>query len=148
MPENLYFQQPETQNILLDILFTWAKLNPDVSYRQGMHELAAPVLWVVERDAVDPSSQNTPNGSGRDALIACMFDSDYIEHDTFTIFNAIMEVNKPAFEHNEVEKQRRQSDQSMVERCRCIVDVHVARADPPLTEHLNSIGIVPQTFLL
>ena len=38
---------------LRDILFIFCKLNPDVSYRQGMHELLAPVLWVIERDAID-----------------------------------------------------------------------------------------------
>ena len=35
IPENLYFRQPSTQNALLDMLFVWSKLNPDVGYRQG-----------------------------------------------------------------------------------------------------------------
>lgn len=66
MPENLYFREPKTQAMLLDILFIFCKLNRDVGYRQGMHELLAPVLWVVERDAINTStsagSLNDPVG--------------------------------------------------------------------------------------
>lgn len=37
---------------MVDILSTYAKLHPELGYRQGMHEILAVVLTVVRRDAV------------------------------------------------------------------------------------------------
>lgn len=36
---------------MLDILFCYAKENPDVGYRQGMHELLAPILFVLHAES-------------------------------------------------------------------------------------------------
>lgn len=49
MPEEPYFRQQETQRILLDVLFVFCKINQDIGYRQGMHEVLAPVLWAVSQ---------------------------------------------------------------------------------------------------
>ena len=41
---------------MLNILFCYAKENLDVGYRQGMHELLAPILFVLHaeiRDDID-----------------------------------------------------------------------------------------------
>lgn len=35
---------------MLRVLFVWSKENSDTSYRQGMHELLAPMLLVFHRD--------------------------------------------------------------------------------------------------
>lgn len=40
-----------------DILFIYCKINHDVSYRQGMHELVAHMLWVVSSESLDTSSE-------------------------------------------------------------------------------------------
>ena len=53
MPDESYFRQTHTQRMMLDILFVFCKINQDVGYRQGMHELLAPILWVVEHDSLD-----------------------------------------------------------------------------------------------
>ena len=76
MPENIYFRQPTTQKMLLDILFIYCKLNPDVGYRQGMHELLAPILWVVERDTLD----ETIAYPEADEPISVILSSQHIEH--------------------------------------------------------------------
>lgn len=78
MPENPYFRQPETQRMLLDILFIFCKLNGDVGYRQGMHEIAAPILWVVENDAIQIGESSRT--MGQDGLIKTFFDAEFIEH--------------------------------------------------------------------
>lgn len=92
MPESAYFRQLETQRTLTDILFVFCKLNPDVSYRQGMHELAAPILWVVENDAVDIGEGSKT--LGQDSTIKALFDADHIEHDTFALFGQVMQSAK------------------------------------------------------
>lgn len=148
MPDNTYFMQPATQTMLLDILFIWAKKNPGIGYRQGMHELAAPVLWVVERDAIEPASATgEPYDQNED--VRDMFDEQHIEHDTFSLFNAIMEVTKSSFDHQStnggIEKQ---GDTPIIGRCHRILEDYVARTDSSLAKHLADIDIVPQVFLL
>lgn len=51
LPEEDWFQDQVQQKILLDCLFLWAKANPTVSYRQGMHELAGIIVWVTMHDS-------------------------------------------------------------------------------------------------
>ena len=53
MPEEPFFREPDVQCFMTDILFIYCKINADIGYRQGMHEILAPILWVVEQDAVD-----------------------------------------------------------------------------------------------
>lgn len=147
MPENLYFRQPQTQAILLDILFIWSKLNEDVSYRQGMHEILAPILWVVERDATEPGSP--------EHIVAVVFDSAYIAHDTFTLFAVIMQHHKPSYAVAPPRtistlrgKQSAEVEAPMVGRSRHIMNTMLARVDPELATHLQKADIVPQVFLM
>src|SRR5690242_275883 len=91
MPDNVYFRQPATQDMMLDILFVWCKMHPSIGYRQGMHEILAPLLWVIERDALDVT--DTVAGTP-EPLLADMLDSRYIEHDTHALFSLIMQTAK------------------------------------------------------
>ncbi|KAJ1433447.1 Rab-GTPase-TBC domain [Sesbania bispinosa] len=45
-----YFQTPGCQGILRRILLLWCLRHPDCGYRQGMHELLAPLLYVLQVD--------------------------------------------------------------------------------------------------
>ena len=43
---------------MLDLLFIYCKENPELGYRQGMHEVLAPIIFVLhaeERDHNDTS---------------------------------------------------------------------------------------------
>src|SRR5258708_4370385 len=99
MPDEPYFRQSHTQRMMLDILFVFCKINQDVGYRQGMHELLAPVLWVVEQDAIDGSlnSDQSPE-SEADSLLTQILDRTYIEHDAFTLLSLIMRTAKSFYE--------------------------------------------------
>lgn len=141
MPENVYFRQPATQNMMLDILFVWCKMHPIIGYRQGMHEVLAPLLWVVERDAVDASAN-----SGVDSTLADMLDSVYIEHDTHTLFALIMQTAKSFFAPADPESTSKESP--MLARSSRIFDTYLPKADPELHAHLTKLDIVPQIFLL
>ncbi|KAF9952144.1 hypothetical protein BGZ72_006518 [Mortierella alpina] len=57
LPDNDYFRSERVQEQLSDILFIYCKINHDVSYRQGMHELLAHVLWVVSSESLDIHSE-------------------------------------------------------------------------------------------
>ena len=150
MPDNLYFREPGTQSMLLDVLFIWVKLNPDIGYRQGMHEVMAILLWVVQRDAIDTSI-----ASSHDSLMLSLFDSRFICHDAFTLFGLVMQELKSAYDPG-TEPARSEADGTerhgiqppVIARCKLIMNDYLAKTDPALAAHLHDIAIVPQVFLL
>lgn len=145
--------------MLLDILFIYCKLNQDVGYRQGMHELLAPVLWVIERDAVQrKTSDNSIGSPDSEGLMRFTLDSVHIEHDAFTIFSVIMQTAKSFYElggqgprataalsgrttapHNR---------SPIVLRSQRIHEDLLAKADPQLADWLKEIEVLPQVFLM
>ena len=150
MPENLYFREPSTQNMLLDILFIYCKLNRDIGYRQGMHEVLAPILWVISRDAIDPVSVDASH-SELDDLAISNLDSSFIEHDAFTLFGAIMQSVKTFYEmgsNNDPNTLGLLNNSPIVERSKRIHENYLHHADPELAEHLTAIEILPQIFLI
>ena len=153
MPENLYFREPTTQSTLLDILFIFCKLNADTGYRQGMHEILAPILWVVSRDVVDPTSfrKATENELDTEELLRKTLDQQYVEHDTFTLFCIIMQNVKSSYEMGSGGPQSSltsTNNSPIVERSKRIHEEYLCKADPELAAHLTSIEVLPQIFLM
>ncbi|KAH0375618.1 RabGAP/TBC, partial [Aureobasidium melanogenum] len=156
MPDNIYFRQPQTQTMLLDVLFVFCKLNPDVGYRQGMHELLAPILWVVEKDAV--SSKATDDSSLEDKMLCHVFDSDFVEHDTFTMFGIVMQGAKSFYEQAAhaapskltatPAKPAATLENPILTRIHRIFDEFLPHVDPTLARHLQEIDLIPQVFLM
>ncbi|KAI9206233.1 rab-GTPase-TBC domain-containing protein [Polychytrium aggregatum] len=93
-PDQPFFKEPEVTAMMCNILFVWSKMNPDVSYRQGMHEILAPVLLVVHHDKVEPEALK----SGLEPIIHTVFDSKYVEHDAAVIFFRIMKSARSWYE--------------------------------------------------
>ena len=150
MPENLYFREPSTQNMLLDILFIYCKLNRDIGYRQGMHEVLAPIIWVISRDAIDPVSLDISH-SDLDDMAVLNLDYSFVEHDAFTIFGAIMQNVKTFYEmgsNTEPNTLGLLNNSPIVERSKRIHENYLHHADPELAEHLTAIEILPQIFLI
>ncbi|KAL5116446.1 hypothetical protein ACEQ8H_005682 [Pleosporales sp. CAS-2024a] len=143
MPDNVYFRQPGTQDMMLDILFVWSKMHPTIGYRQGMHEILAPLLWVVERDAVKEPS---PADCRSYPLLVDVLDSRYIEHDAHTLFSLIMQTAKSFYAP--VEPGSAADDTPMLIRSSRIFDKYLPKADPELFAHLVKLELVPQIFLL
>ncbi|MCJ1307338.1 hypothetical protein MMC25_000984 [Agyrium rufum] len=147
MPENLYFREPVTQARLLDILFIYSKLNADTGYRQGMHELLAYVLWVVDIDSIDPESTNEEDGPAYndDTLLKAALEAQYVEHDAFTLFCIIMQNAKSSYELGDGGNQ---SNSPIVARSNRILEDYLHAADPELAAHLVAVEILPQIFLI
>jgi TBC1 domain family member 5 len=156
MPDNTYFRQSDTQKMLLDILFVFCKLNNDVGYRQGMHELLAPILWVVERDAIDPDTINSDGKPlGQEGLLRDSLDSRYIEHDTFTLFSLVMQSGKSFYELGDEERGKQSAGDAVVKSVSPIVErsnfVHhnlLATVDPGLSNQITELDVLPQVFLI
>lgn len=89
------------QGMMLRILTVWASLNPAIAYRQGMHELLAPLLAVLERDC----QQGGKDAADSDTrLLGCVTDSMYTEHDGYALFEKLMAVISESFAPQERKK--------------------------------------------
>ena len=142
MPEIPYFRESDTQRIMLDILFVFCRLNPDISYRQGMHEILAPILWVVENDAIELGQSSKT--MGEDATIKSVFDAAHIEHDAFTLFCQVMQSAKNFYEQT----THQGAENPIVVRSGKIFTEMLPLVDGQLAQHLQRIDIVPQVFLI
>ncbi|KAK5072198.1 hypothetical protein LTR64_004023 [Lithohypha guttulata] len=142
--DNYFFREPSTQRQLLDILFIYSKLNPDTGYRQGMHELLAPVLWVVFQDAVNPKAvpDNKVGTEGIDFMLETL-DSNYVEHDAFNLFCAMMQTLKSFYEVGDTK-----DSSIIVAQSERIHKELLGAVDPDLSTHLEVVGVVPQIFAI
>lgn len=134
---------------MIDILFIYSKLNPDLGYRQGMHELLAPILWVVDRDAIDPKSreQIIPTGELENSMLQ-LLDSEFIEHDAFNLFCSVMQSTRIYYEHNTHRSMNGQADAlPIVLQCEHIHNDLLVATDLELADHLQALEILPQIFL-
>ena len=142
MQDNYFFREPSTQKKLLDILFIYAKLNPDIGYRQGMHELLAPILWIIEQDAIDATAlpEVDKKVEGTDFMLEVL-DAKYVEHDAFNLFCALMQTAKAFYEMGDSK-----DSSPIIARSKRIHEDILAAIDPDLALHLSVVGILPQIY--
>lgn len=146
MPDEPFYHKESTQTLILDILFIWCKLNPDAGgYRQGMHELLAPLLYVVEEDSIDRKTADEAMG---DSMMVEMLDSYFIEHDAFALFAKLMERAKSFYEIGSDAEPVPGEQSTIVEKSKLIHEVALMRIDPELANHLRATEILPQIFLM
>lgn len=121
-----------------------------------MHEVLAPILWVVEEDAIDYGRDGDQSTSDTDTLLKQTLDPAYIEHDAFTLLSLVMRSAKSFYELGEPDKKSsttgsgtpQQGASPIVERSKRIHEVYLAHLDPELAKHLTDIEVLPQIFLM
>uniref|UniRef100_A0A914YDT6 Rab-GAP TBC domain-containing protein n=1 Tax=Panagrolaimus superbus TaxID=310955 RepID=A0A914YDT6_9BILA len=96
-PEVNFFASDNVRQILSDILFIYAKRNPKISYRQGMHEILAPLLFVLhaDRQSIDHFTElqiETDINNTDLQLLKTLNDPRYIEHDAYDLFSKAMNI--------------------------------------------------------
>ena len=163
MPENGFFREAETQRKLSDILFVYCKLNADVGYRQGMHELLAPFLWVVEQDAIKiEKASEAGSSTDLDGLMSLILDARFVEHDAFNLFTAVMRTAKGFYELDDPKPSsyeqtpgatiglvgHAQRESPIIRQSRQIHEGYLATVDAELAGRLEEIDVLPQIFLM
>ncbi|KAJ3063995.1 TBC1 domain, member 5 [Podochytrium sp. JEL0797] len=164
IPDHPFFRSPTVQETMLHILFIWCKLNPSISYRQGMHELLAPILFVVDADKRDPKN---PTAKPSDPVAQQVFDPDFVEHDAFVLFDRVMRTAKQWFEVGQDSKEpytkqkvvkgmfddRKRGSMGdlshvppIVTLCMRVQNDLVQHLDYELYAHLNELQIEPQLY--
>ncbi|KAK4147025.1 uncharacterized protein C8A04DRAFT_34571 [Dichotomopilus funicola] len=171
LPETpAWYHEPAVQAMMVDMLFLYCcKVNPGLGgYRQGMHEVLAPVLWVVAQDAVErgavveaaaveAAAGRGDAGEAEELLVMGeVLDSEFVEHDAFALFVKVMESasafyevdNGSISETGEGQQQQQQQSNSIVERSKYIHEVALMKIDEELAVHLKTIEVLPQIFLI
>ncbi|KAF9355541.1 hypothetical protein BGX26_006417 [Mortierella sp. AD094] len=168
LPDNDYFRSEKVQEQLNDILFIYCKINHDVSYRQGMHELVAHILWVVSSESLDVNSEPGITSYSSLEVMKTVLDSNYIEHDTFALFSSLMSRAKPWYEFSDEGGASRRlkpnmnshtqpfgrseapeppaGKQTPVIEWSMKIFRYLERVDNELFVHLKSLEIQPQLF--
>ncbi|KAI1128514.1 rab-GTPase-TBC domain-containing protein [Nemania abortiva] len=154
LPDEPFYHQPHIQTLITDVLFIYCKLNPSVGgYRQGMHELLAPIVYVVEQDAIDPADASSD--ASNDLRMVEMLDASFVEHDSFTLFSKVMDCAKSFYETAESPDNTgsaafsmQSTKSSIVEKSQYIHEICLYKVDPELSMHLKNIEVLPQVFLI
>lgn len=170
-PEVEFFQSHLVRETLVNILFVFARGHPEIGYRQGMHELLAPLYFVVRGDcdtfsamAAGPDNLSEEAAAVTEELTGTVhrdiFSLTFCEADTFALFEALMEAVGPWF----ISKQSvhsigsgyegkpwsRPQDQTtgnrLVDNLNYIQDVLLKRHDLALFTRLEKLEIFPQIY--
>lgn len=88
-PEIEFFHTPNIQKMMINILFSYAREFPELSYKQGMHELLAPIIFVLHYD--QQAYLQASETDNLDLEIHILLNQNYIEHDAFFMFSQLME---------------------------------------------------------
>lgn len=170
-----HFLAPARQELLLSVLSLWADLHPDTGYRQGMHEVLAPFVLVLEKEVAaatraasrtnsssSPSNGNLMEASahvGASAALNEVSSSEDLEADAFWLFSAVMTGLEGFYEHGGMRSGQQRSggdgqvgtrdglDSPVVEMCKRIQGSRMREADPELQKHLAHLDISPQVSL-
>uniref|UniRef100_A0A8C8D1Q7 TBC1 domain family member 5 n=1 Tax=Oncorhynchus tshawytscha TaxID=74940 RepID=A0A8C8D1Q7_ONCTS len=149
-PEMRYFQDEAVRTKLTDILFCYARENELLLYKQGMHELLAPIVFVLHCDhqAFQHASETA---YPRSTVLLCV--SVFCS----AMFSQLMETAEPWFSSLEREDEMltsmpfaRPQDSgpsvAIVTKVNRIQDQLVKKHDVELHMHVNRLEIAPQIY--
>ncbi|XP_023383717.1 TBC1 domain family member 5 [Pteropus vampyrus] len=159
-PEMQFFQEENVRKILTDVLFCYARENEQLLYKQGMHELLAPIIFILHCDhqAFLHASESAQPSEEMKTLL----NPEYLEHDAYAMFSQLMETAEPWFSTFEHDGQKgketlmtpipfaRPQDLgptiAIVTKVNQIQDHLLKKHDIELYMHLNRLEIAPQIY--
>ncbi|XP_054462636.1 TBC1 domain family member 5 isoform X2 [Anoplopoma fimbria] len=159
-PEIRYFQDDDVRTKLTDILFCYARENEQLLYKQGMHELLAPIVFVLHCD--HQAFQHASETASPSEEMKCLLNPEYLEHDAYALFSQLMETAEPWFSSYEREVRKGKEEMltsipfarpqdsgpsvAIVTKVNRIQDQLVKKHDIELHMHLNRLEIAPQIY--
>ncbi|CAN0461298.1 unnamed protein product, partial [Ectocarpus sp. 12 AP-2014] len=152
-----HFLAPARQELLLSVLSVWADLNTETAYRQGMHEVLAPLILVLEKESiVNGEPLNAGTHPAFAAILGHGSTPEDLEADAFWLFSAVMNGLERFYEHGEKAtstsalgagrggREGGGVDSPVVEMCKRLQGARMRAADPELQQHLSHLDISPQ----
>ena len=101
--KNNYYKHvlhPPLSFVNQDILFVYAREHPSIEYRQGMHELLAPLIFVIHCDqqtcahACEVEESVPP-------LVKTLLEEKCLEPDAYDMFCRMMDIMEPLYQYGE-----------------------------------------------
>ncbi|KAG8771744.1 hypothetical protein FRC12_003438 [Ceratobasidium sp. 428] len=146
-PDVDYFRSENVQRMLADVLFVYTKTHEGVSYRQGMHELLAPILWALDYDSLEAK------GEGDEAEMREFVSREYIPADAWALFSRIMDGAREWYEWREPTPSTGTAISTQTPwvapinaLCAKIGGEYLRVCDPALYSRMNELGIEPQMY--
>ncbi|KAM9434381.1 TBC1 domain family member 5 isoform 2-T3 [Clarias gariepinus] len=159
-PEMRFFQEEDVRTKLTDILFCYARENEQLLYKQGMHELLAPIVFVLHSD--HQAFQHASETGSPSEEMKVVLDPKFQEHDAYAMFSQLMETAEPWFSSFEREVRKGKEEMltsipfarpqdlgpsvAIVTKVNRIQDQLVKKHDIELHMHLNRLEIAPQIY--
>lgn len=151
-PDIGYFRDDDVQQQLTNILFLYAVMHPDIEYRQGMHELLAPMYYAVDYD----STADDATSPSDESVFQEICSREWIAADSWALFCAIMDDISKWYEWREPSPTETSSARGQVNfkpyvspiivACNNIQHSLLKSVDPILHGVLQSSGIEPQIY--
>lgn len=85
-----FYRKEHIQEIMIDILFCYAREFPAICYRQGMHEIVAPLIFVLHCDHQNLGHIQEATEISLDSTLECVLNPFYLEEDSYHLFVRIM----------------------------------------------------------
>ncbi|XP_030301268.1 TBC1 domain family member 5 isoform X1 [Calypte anna] len=159
-PEMQYFQQENVRKILTDVLFCYARENEQLLYKQGMHELLAPIVFILHCD--HQAFSHASEAAQPSEEMKVLLNPEYLEHDAYAMFTHLMKTAEhwfSTFEHDSQKEKdviitpmpfARPQDLgpsiAIVAKVNQIQDHLLKKHDIELYMHLNRLEIAPQIY--
>ncbi|NXH37675.1 TBCD5 protein, partial [Dicaeum eximium] len=159
-PEMQYFQQEDVRKILTDVLFCHARENEQLLYKQGMHELLAPIVFILHCD--HQAFSHASEAAQPSEEMKVLLNPEYLEHDAYAMFTRLMKTAEhwfTTFEHDSQKEKdvmvtpmpfARPQDLgpsiAIVAKVNQIQDHLLKKHDIELYMHLNRLEIAPQIY--
>uniref|UniRef100_A0A8D3BZ19 TBC1 domain family member 5 n=1 Tax=Scophthalmus maximus TaxID=52904 RepID=A0A8D3BZ19_SCOMX len=150
-PEIRYFQDEDVRTKLTDILFCYARENEQLLYKQGMHELLAPIVFVLHCD--HQAFQHASETASPSEEMKCLLNPEYLEHDAYVcnICSSLYDLPLKGKEEmlTSIPFARPQDSGpsvAIVTKVNRIQDQLVKKHDVELHMHLNRLEIAPQIY--
>jgi TBC1 domain family member 5 len=161
-PDIGYFRDVDVQYQLTNILYLYSVSVPAIGYRQGMHELLAPLFYAVDYDSI---SDNT---NLDDWELKEMCSRTWVAADAWALFLHVMHGVSRWYEWREIEDETGAAKSSafvnhvqfnpdgkvdlksyvapIVQACNHLQGSLLRSVDPLLWKKLQATGIEPQIY--
>nr|XP_018917751.1 PREDICTED: TBC1 domain family member 5 [Bemisia tabaci] len=150
-----FFRDLKIQEHMLNILFCYARKNPKMCYRQGMHEILAPILFVLNADTENFFCVRETEELSE--IISQLMNPDYLEHDSFCIFSTLMQsieiyyqtagpVSSSGYFPTRIHVSTAVTENPVITQLNFIKDSILKPIDPDLESHLSELSIPFSTF--
>ncbi|KAF8077999.1 rab-GTPase-TBC domain-containing protein [Lyophyllum atratum] len=164
-PDIAFFREREVQVQLTNILFLYSVMNPCIGYRQGMHEVLAPLYYAVDSDSLPENGNSLEESEVREVC-----SRTWVAGDSWALFDSVMRGLCKWYEWREPPLNSRPREVSsalathvnldvpggqleikpyiapIVEACNRIQSDFLRTTDPLLWKHMQAAGIEPQIY--